>query len=441
MSTEAEAMGPMAENLAVECRGVGKRYDIYRRNSSRALDLVMGTPGRRARAFWALRDVGFEVARGEAVGIVGRNGSGKSTLMQIIAGTLSPTTGVVRCRGRISALLELGSGFNPAFTGRENVFLAGTILGFSRREMDERFDEVASFADIGEFLDQPVEVYSSGMHARLAFSVAICVKPDILIVDEILSVGDAGFQQRCTARMRAMLDSGVTLLFVSHSADMVKSVCSKALFISQGQSEGFGPAGEMVDRYTQSLRMQQNERAVERAGGALAPAPAAVESEGGSGAEGREGTGHARITGVRLLDAQGRVAQTIVHGERVCVEVSLAAQAPVEKLDVVVRVRDKAGIVLFGFTAIDEGVRLPEMAAGETARVRFVFTSPLAPGPHGVGVSLLRRRDQSVDERLTLDHLETAAAFESLAGKKFVRGKVSVQAYAERVVEPPVSAG
>ncbi|MBY0261063.1 MAG: ABC transporter ATP-binding protein [Phycisphaerales bacterium] len=432
-------MPTMPESLAIECRGVGKRYDIYARNSARALDLITASPGKRARPFWALSEVSFDVARGEAVGIVGRNGSGKSTLMQIIAGTLSPTTGTVRIRGRVSALLELGSGFNPAFTGRENVFLAGTILGLSRREMERRFDDVAAFADIGEFLEQPVEVYSSGMHARLAFSVAICVEPDILIVDEILSVGDAGFQQRCITRMRQMLDSGVTLLFVSHAADMVKSICSKALFLSQGKSHGFGAAGEMVDRYTQSLRATQNERAMQRAAQTLPPVPLPATTD--PDAADREGTGHARITGVRLLDAQGRPTQAVIHGERVCVEVSLAANTPVEKLDVIVRVRDKAGVILFGFTAIDEGVRLPPMAAGETARVRFVFTSPLAPGPHGIGVSLLRRRDQAVDEHLTLDHVETAVAFDSLQGKKFVRGKVSVQAFAERVVEGPVAAG
>jgi lipopolysaccharide transport system ATP-binding protein len=422
----------MDEGLAVECVRVGKRYDIYARNLSRLADMLAGTPGRRGRAFWALSDVSFTVRRGEALGIVGRNGSGKSTLMQIIAGTLAPSTGVARVRGRVSALLELGSGFNPAFTGRENVFLAGTILGVTRREMERRFDSIAAFADIGDFLDQPVEVYSSGMHARLAFSVAVCVEPDVLIVDEILSVGDAGFQQRCITRMRSMIDSGVTLLFVSHSADMVKSICSRAVFLRQGRAEAVGEAGPVVDAYTRSIREQANERAMQavaaRRPELIPPGPAEADRD-------REGSGHARILGVRLLDGSGREASAFIHGESVRVEVRLRAAAALEKVDIVVRIRDKAGIVLFGTTAMDAGVRLAPMSPGDEASVDFEFLSPLAPGPHGVGVSVLRRRDGADEERMTLDHLETAAAFESLAGERFVRGKLSVPVTARGVVE------
>ncbi|MCS7352481.1 MAG: ABC transporter ATP-binding protein, partial [Thermoflexus sp.] len=178
-----------------------------------------------------MRNVSFEVRRGETVGIIGRNGSGKSTLLQIIAGTLAPTEGEVQVKGRVAALLELGSGFNPEFTGRENVYLNGAILGLSREEIDARFDDIAAFADIGEFIDQPVKVYSSGMYARLAFAVAVSLDPDILIVDEILAVGDLALQQRCATRLRQLRDNGLTLLYVSHSPDAIKSICQKALLL------------------------------------------------------------------------------------------------------------------------------------------------------------------------------------------------------------------
>ncbi len=208
---------------------------------------------RRAQAgyqdFHALRQVSFEVKRGEAVGIVGRNGAGKSTLLQIIAGTLQPTTGTIKVNGRIAALLELGAGFNPDFTGRENVYLSGAVLGISQVEMDNRFAEVAAFADIGDFIEQPVKTYSSGMMMRLAFAVNTCVDPDILIVDEALSVGDAPFQAKCFRRLRQLTDKGVSLLFVSHDLGTVRSICSRALWLKQGRAEMWGDAKEVAKEY------------------------------------------------------------------------------------------------------------------------------------------------------------------------------------------------
>jgi lipopolysaccharide transport system ATP-binding protein len=425
-ATTAPASDSSEPDVAISVRDVGKRYDIYARNMDRVKHLLSGGRKAYARPFWALRNVSMEVRRGEAAGIVGRNGSGKSTLMQIIAGTLAPTEGEVRIRGRISALLELGSGFNPQFTGRENVYLSGSILGLSRRDMDERFDSIAAFADIGDFLDQPVEMYSSGMHARLAFSVAVCVKPDILIVDEILSVGDAGFQQKCISRMRQMIDDGLTLLFVSHSADMVKSVCSKALFIQQGRQVCFGPAGDAVDRYMQSLREEVTERAQASVAHrkpelaeALEDANAAATQEGS-----RQGTGHGRIESVRLVDEHGTPREGFAFGERVVVEVVLASNADLDRLDLAFVVRDKAGIDVFGSTVIDEGAGIGRMGPGERRSVRLSFVSPLAPGAHGIALTFRRRPDYKGEGLITLDHLDTAAAFESHGGKQAVRGKV-----------------
>lgn len=417
------------DTAAISVRGIGKRYDMFERGLDRVKHWMGGE--RRAREFWALKDVKFDVMPGDAIGIVGRNGSGKSTLMQIIAGTLTPTTGEARIRGRISALLELGSGFNPAFTGRENVFLAGAILGFSRREMEKRFDEIAAFAEIGEFLDQPVEVYSSGMHARLAFSVAICVKPEILIVDEILSVGDAGFQQKCVSHMRRILESGVTLLFVSHSADMVKSICTKGLFLKNGEQMFFGPAAEAVDMYTQSLREITTERAVANL---AARKPAHVLA---GRAEGEEEKKPAWIERVRLLDDLGRESKAFRFGEHMTVEVTVAADADkaLDRLDLRFMVRDRAGVDIFGSTMWDEGARMRRLEPGERGVARVTFQNVLRPGPHGVALTLSRRPNVSGDGLVTLDHQDVGAAFESLVGEKNqVRGKVHVPVRVEYAV-------
>lgn len=428
MPTDAATAPPGAE-IAISVRNVGKRYDIYDRSIDKVLHLL--ALGRRSfgRPFWALRGATFDVPRGRAVGVIGRNGSGKSTLMQIIAGTLAPTEGEVHICGRVAALLELGSGFNPQFTGRENVFLAGSILGVSRREMENRFDEIAGFADIGAFIDQPVEVYSSGMHARLAFSVAVCVQPDILIVDEILSVGDAGFQQRCIARMRRMLDDGMTLLLVSHSAETVKSICSHAVLLKQGVQDFSGPAGETVDRYMHMLRAESTERAQElvatrRPEFADATKPirqAEVENDGL-----RYGTGHASISTVRLLDEHGRPTDSFVFGEKITLEVVLSSRVEVTSLDLIFVIRDRAGVNLFGSTLFDEGSRLVRIDSREEVVARISFINPLAVGPHGIALTLVRRPERAGDGVITLDHLDTAAAFKVIRGKRVVRGKIHV---------------
>jgi lipopolysaccharide transport system ATP-binding protein len=205
------------------------------------------------REFQALRDIDLSIARGETVGIVGRNGSGKSTLLQLICGTLTPSTGEVSVQGRIAALLELGAGFNPEFTGRENVYLNGSILGVGRKEMDRKFSAIAAFADIGEFIDQSVKTYSSGMYVRLAFAVAIHVEPDILVIDEALAVGDEGFQRKCFARIDAIRDAGATVLFVSHAAGTVVDLCDRAILLDRGELIAEGTPKHVIGQYQKML--------------------------------------------------------------------------------------------------------------------------------------------------------------------------------------------
>jgi lipopolysaccharide transport system ATP-binding protein len=248
---------------ALSVTNVSKAYYRYRRSSDRLKALFF--PSRyRGEPFWALRQVSFEVARGHTVGVVGRNGSGKSTLLQIIAGTLQPTAGQIAVQGRVSALLELGSGFNPEFTGRENVHFQAALMGRTREEIEASFDSIASFADIGEFIDQPVRSYSSGMFVRLALAVAISIHPDILIVDEILSVGDEAFQRKCFSRIRRIQEAGGTILFVSHSGSAVVELCDHALLLDRGELLLQGTPKEVVSHYHRMLFAPADKQALVR---------------------------------------------------------------------------------------------------------------------------------------------------------------------------------
>lgn len=250
----------MSSEMAIKVTDLSKCYQIYDKPRDRLLQMLMRGSRQCYREFWALKDVSFEVMKGETVGIVGRNGSGKSTLLQLICGTLNPTAGNIELSGRIAALLELGSGFNLDFTGRENIYLNGSVLGLSKTEIDSRFENIISFADIGEFVEQPVKMYSSGMVVRLAFAVAINVDPQILVVDEALSVGDEVFQRKCFAKIEAAKQKGVTILFVSHSGGTVVELCDRTLLLDQGELLAFGTPKTIVGRYQRLLYASEDQR-------------------------------------------------------------------------------------------------------------------------------------------------------------------------------------
>ncbi|MDO9150180.1 MAG: ABC transporter ATP-binding protein [Methylotenera sp.] len=253
-------------DVAISVQNLCKCYQIYENPRDRLKHFVMprirkiiGKPNKQyCREFWALKDVSFEVKKGETIGIIGLNGSGKSTLLQMIAGTLNPTNGSVEVNGRIAALLELGSGFNPEFTGRENVYMYAAILGLSSKELAQRFSDIEQFADIGDFIDQPVKTYSSGMVVRLAFSVSVNVQPDILIVDEALAVGDAAFQFKCMERLNDLTNSGTTLLFVSHDLNLLKMFCSQVIYLKNGSVHASGSAEDVTNIYIMDLRDSQS---------------------------------------------------------------------------------------------------------------------------------------------------------------------------------------
>ncbi|WP_299794909.1 ABC transporter ATP-binding protein [Ramlibacter sp.] len=323
---------PAAPGFALRVQHLSKCHSIYQQPRDRLkqfllppLRNLLGQPCRHYfREFWALRDVSFEVARGESVAIIGRNGSGKSTLLQMISGTLSPTDGTVQTQGRIAALLELGSGFNLEFTGRENVFLNGVILGMTVREIEQRLDDILAFADIGAFIDQPVKTYSSGMYVRLAFAIQVHVNPEILIVDEALSVGDFFFQQKCFARIRRMREDGLTLLYVSHDMGTVRDLCPRSVYLRQGQAVFIGDTQEAVRRYLSETDAGRSEgepvardAGARRGGRGSEPIEAALASAVWRSPE----PDTSRLLAVVLRDGNGQPCTSVRMGQKLAVQV------------------------------------------------------------------------------------------------------------------------
>jgi lipopolysaccharide transport system ATP-binding protein len=367
--------------------GLGKRFEIYERPHHRLLQTLLRGKRTFYREFWALRGVSLEVANGETVGVVGRNGSGKSTLLQLVAGTLFPTEGSVHVRGRVAALLELGSGFNPEFTGRENVFLNGAILGISRREMESSFDAIAEFAAIGDFIDQPVKTYSSGLLVRLAFAVAVHATPDILLVDEALAVGDTPFQSKCLDRIRKMQEAGVAIMLVSHSPNTIIEFCNRAVYIDQGQVIADGSCREVLERYTNdavsrereaSIRLPPPDTPLAQAIVATPAAPVGVIVAPAAPANmivappPNVEHGPTEFVGVTIADASGAPKACFGHGEpiRIIVDVAFHAANPSPCFGIQVKSTDD--IALWATTTSHMNVRLPPAEAG--TRLGFSWT-------------------------------------------------------------------
>jgi lipopolysaccharide transport system ATP-binding protein len=389
---------------AIRLDAIGKCYRVYQNPQDRfrqALrDRVRGFWSKRHdrplyREHWALRDVSFELAAGQAMGVIGRNGAGKSTLLQIIAGTLEATEGAVTTAGRITALLELGSGFNVEFTGRENVFLNAQILGLSRADARERFDEIASFADIGDFIDQPVKTYSSGMVMRLAFAVQTVLEPAILIVDEALGVGDAKFQAKCFRKIRALRDRGVAILLVSHDVNAIISFCDRAILLDRGRQVEDGDPRFVVKRYIERLYSD-----VEPAPGP-APKSAATSAESESAASVVDasgvsehldplpepyvfGTRTVEILSVWIADESGRRVDMVTSGSAYRITQRVIAHADVFDLASGFMIRNRLGIELFGISNKTTGVPITDIRAGQIFDVSVSVQMWLAAGEYFV---------------------------------------------------------
>jgi lipopolysaccharide transport system ATP-binding protein len=352
-----------SEDVVVSARGLGKTYFIYRRPRDRLLEML---PGRRSTAqkFEALRDVSFDLHRGETVGIIGQNGSGKSTLLQILCGTLAPTSGDVRVRGRVAALLELGAGFNPEFTGRENVMLSASLAGISRERAVAMFDSVAAFADIGEFIEQPVKTYSSGMFVRLAFALQVHTEPEVFLVDEAMAVGDHRFVQKCYGRMAEMKAAGTSLLLVSHDTTAMKMLCDRVLWLHEGQVRMIGRASEVVDAYRQWA--DGIDQAVVRT---------AVDPHHGP-------QGRLRLEGLQLLDSEGVAGSSFEHGKAVVLEARIRNHGcpPGTRLRFGFSIRNNRGIEITGCNTDAAGFTASAPQQGETLALRAAFALPLLAG-------------------------------------------------------------
>jgi ABC-type polysaccharide/polyol phosphate transport system ATPase subunit len=364
---------------AIEFERVSKSYAVYESRTGRLTELATFGAARRHGDFHALTDLSFSVARGEVFCIIGENGSGKSTTLQLIAGIFAPTAGAVRVNGRVAALLELGSGFNPEFTGRENVYMNGAILGFSKKELDARYRSIEEFAAIGNFIDEPVRTYSSGMTVRLAFSVAIHADPEILVVDEALAVGDAWFRRKCMRRINELRDRGVTIVFVSHSTADVRAIGDRALWLERGRMRAIGDATEVMDRY---LAAADPKPAPESAP-ATSAAPRAHFAPATTipNIDGRSGDGGAEILGIALMDEFGDPLHLLIPGGRILVRVSARARRDLLRPDLGVRLRNHLGLDFAATSAGREGHWLEPMRAGEAVSVDFHFEVPeLYPG-------------------------------------------------------------
>ena len=419
----------MDSNLAISVREVTKIYQLYDRPIDRLKESLSLTKKKLHKDFFALDKLSFEVKKGETVGIIGTNGSGKSTILKIITGVLTPTTGTVEVDGNISALLELGAGFNSDYTGMENIYMNGTMMGFSREQMDKKIPDILEFADIGEFVNQPVKTYSSGMFVRLAFALAINVEPEILIVDEALSVGDVLFQSKCYARMEQMMKTGTPILMVSHDMGSIIKYCDKVVLLNRGKFVAEGDAGEMVDLYKKILANQMDdlENALTERNGQESGAGASGSATAGSGTgtsgigDGSgDGAGTDSVSGAEngyfgmplmkrkmtlnpdvqeygdrraefldlgMLDKDGNVTNLLLKGEMFTIREIIRFHAPIAMPIFTYTIRDKKGTDLSGTNTMFEGCDVKPVKAGDTYEVRFTQKMTLQGGEYLLSMS------------------------------------------------------
>jgi ABC-type polysaccharide/polyol phosphate transport system ATPase subunit len=378
-------------------QNVSKLYRLYRRPADRLRELL---PRARPRHtdFWALRDIGFELQKGETLGLVGPNGCGKSTLLQIVCGILQPTSGRVVTRGRIAALLELGAGFNPEFTGRENVYLNGEIMGLSRAEIDRAMPSIEAFAEIGEFIARPVKEYSSGMYVRLAFSTAIHVDPEILIVDEALAVGDAVFANRCVRKFQELRERKITVLFVSHDLGLVKQLSDRAILLLNGRIAAEGAPNDVINRYI---------------GLVLAKEDSKQKKDDRIHASFRHGDGSSEILGVEILNARGEPATAVTGGEPITVRVRSRFHQPTSDPMVGILIRTRIGMDVYGTNTCLERVRLGDFQPGDELEVDFAVECWLTPQQYTLTVATQNADGTShdwLDDAVAFDVVDTRAA-------------------------------
>ena len=426
----------LSENTAIKVESLSKCYHIYDNPRDRLVQMITMGRKRYYREFWSLKDVSFSVGRGETVGIIGRNGSGKSTLLQMICGTVSPTAGQVNTYGRVAALLELGSGFNIEFTGRENVMLIAAILGFAQEAMEERMSQVLAFSELGDFLDQPVKTYSSGMYARLAFAIAIHVDPEILIVDETLAVGDTRFVAKCMRRIKEIQNDGATILFVSHDVSSVRTLCQRAIWLDNGHLVEDGDVFPITGKYMefmfkddksdeQTLREQikatqdamvQHEIAEPGAANeVMTVVPSRPELSMDARPVTHWGSFKGVILGASLFNKTGERADVFLWGTsiEIVIDVSIPLDITRDYLSVAFSIKDLKGTDLIVSTTHDQDARLPDQ---ERFRVSFHMVNPLVTGKYLLVAAVENRMHRDIHY---YEYIEGAHYFSSLADERF----------------------
>jgi lipopolysaccharide transport system ATP-binding protein len=361
---------------AIDVVNLGKAYKNYPTRWSRAGEWLWPWGGARHELKWVLQDISFHVSPGEAVGLIGINGAGKSTLLKLITGTTQPTTGAVAMQGSVAALLELGMGFHPDFTGRQNALMAGQLLGMSAAEVMELMPQIEEFAGIGDYMDKPVRVYSSGMQMRVAFSVATARRPDILIVDEALSVGDAYFQHKSFDRIRQFRHLGTTLLLVSHDKQAIQSVCDRALLLDGGRLARQGKPEEIMDYYNALIAERENAtvRQTEHKEGKVQTV---------------SGTGEATVAHIALLDADGQPVEVVDVGAPVTLEITVQARADIPRMVLGYMIKDRLGQPMYGTNTHLKELPLEHVRAGEKIVYRFAFPMNLGPGTYSVATAIV----------------------------------------------------
>jgi lipopolysaccharide transport system ATP-binding protein len=380
-------------SIAVRVEGVAKQYRIYDRPVDRLKESLTRGRWQWHREFWALKGLSFEIERGTTTGIIGPNGSGKSTLLQIIAGTLNPTHGNVWMEGRVAALLELGAGFNLEFTGVENVYMNAALMGFSKAETAARLPEIERFAELGDFINQPVKTYSSGMYVRLAFAIAVNSDPDILIVDEALSVGDTIFQHRCVRRIKEMQQRGTTILFVSHEPTLVRALCSRAILLYQGEMLADGAPVDVLNRY-QRLIMAREEayKLSEHETGARSQASEATTATQVPRSplqyQYRHGNNSAEVIDAQLLNADGQPLELVDSGDPVYLRMRFLLHQDVPQVVCGFMIRNRHGINIYGTNTEQRGLDLGSRQRGEVIEATFAFNCALGQEHYFISVAV-----------------------------------------------------
>jgi lipopolysaccharide transport system ATP-binding protein len=418
----------MNSDIAIKAENLTKIYKLYNSHQDRLKESLHPLRKKYHHDFHALRDVCFEIYKGETVGIIGRNGSGKSTLLKVITGVLTPNSGTVTVNGRISALLELGAGFNPELTGLENIYFNGTLMGFTREEMDRKLDDILSFADIGEFVHQPVKTYSSGMFVRLAFAINISVDPEIMIVDEALAVGDMNFQAKCMTALTRVQEGGATVLFVSHDIGALKSLCSRGIYLEHGAVRSMGKAPDVAEEYIRVMREEMNQelRRFVRVSPGFVPKPEALDTtvkprDNGSTelkrsaefdkrvAKFRYGAGGARITYVELLNMDGEPLQSVNFNQEVKICIHVEASS-VQDISVNFNILDDKKVNLAGCGFLQAGQELLHTEIGGLYLVEYALRLPFQDGSYSMR-ALISSPVVSGETAEFLDVVEDAVVF------------------------------